>query len=90
MLVGEAPVHPGDRLQQAVLPQGTVQVEHLLHRRIETREQHVHHHQDLGLAVGVDEGMGDLVLVEPPGFLELRSVAGRRRDDGIGAHPEAV
>ena len=90
MLVREAPVHPGHRLQQPVLAEGAVQVEHLLDRGVKPGEQHVHHHQDLGVAVRVDEGVGDLGLGQAPGLLEFRPVAGRRRDDGIGAHPEVV
>ena len=34
LLMGEAPVHPGDCLEQPVLPQCPVQVQRLLHRRV--------------------------------------------------------
>ena len=76
VLMGEPPVHPGHRLEEAVLSQRAAQVEHLLDRRVEPCEQHVHDHQDIGLTVRVDEGVGDLVLVEPKGILEFRAVVG--------------
>ena len=90
LLVGEAPVHPGDGLEQPVLPQRPVQVQRLLHRRVEASKQHVDHDQRLRLPLRIDEGVDDLLLVELAGCLELRPVVGSSRDDGIGAQAEAV
>ena len=57
VLVGKSPVHPRDGLQQAVLLDGTVQVEHLLRGSVEACQQHVYHHQDLRLSLWVDNLM---------------------------------
>ena len=62
-VVGEAPVHAGDCLEQPMLPQRPVQVQNLLDRRIEAGQEHVHDHQDLGLSFGVYERPDDLLLV---------------------------
>ena len=86
--MGEPAVHPGDGLEQPVLPQPPVEVEHLLHRGVEAGEQHVHHHQHLGVALGIDEGLGDQALVQLPGRVELDPVLGAGGDDRGGAHPE--
>ena len=49
-------VHAGDGLQERVLAHGLVEVECLLNRCVETREQLVHDHEDLGLAIRILEG----------------------------------
>ena len=89
LLVGEPAVHTGDGLEEAMLPQRAIQVEHLLRWGVEPREQHVHHDQDLRLALGVDECVGDLIVVQFPGDLELGAVVVRGRDDGVCTQAEA-
>ena len=46
LLLAARAIHSGDRLQQVVRDDLPVEVEHLLDGRIESREQHVHYHQD--------------------------------------------
>ena len=67
--MGEAPVHPGDGLEQPVFPQSSVQVQRLLHWRVEASKQHVDHDQRLRLPLRIDEGVDDLLLVELAGRL---------------------
>ena len=86
--VGEAAVDPGDGLEQAVVPQRLVQVERLLHRGVEAGQEHVHHHQDFRLAIGVNEGVDYRFLVQLPGRLKFRAVVGNGGDDGVGVQPE--
>ena len=75
-LVGEAAVDAGDRLQETMLMHGPIQVERLLHRRVETGQQHVNDDQNLRLAFRVDERVGDLLVVEIARRAELRPVVG--------------
>ena len=89
LFVGETAVDAGNSLQQPMLAQRTIQVEHLLQRRVEATEEHVDHHQHLRLAVRIFEIVGDLPLVQFPCDLELGAVVVAGGDDEVSAHAAA-
>ncbi len=65
VLVLGHPVHPGDGLQQVVLPQLLVDVHHLLDRRVEAGQQHVADDQE------GDAGQRLVRVVEVEGLAEV-------------------
>ena len=61
ILIG--PVHPGDRLEQGVIPHRLVEIHGIEHGCVESREQLLRDDQDLRLLVELPEALADLPLL---------------------------
>ena len=85
LLVAGGAVHPGDGLEQRVLPERRVEIHDLLDRRVETGEQHVADDEDGQRVVRVLEALDQLVLLllaQVPAGQALLVVVARGHDEG--------